>query len=261
MNSSSAHNLTVPPNGSVNFAKGVQIVIRQQGTGLVTLVPGSGVTLNAPTLVSYGQYSCFVLVQSQTLNTWDVYAGSYGPTGYTGPASTVTGPTGYTGYTGATGYTGYTGYTGPGGQTTVKITSDITGTTTTTLANVTGLSFSVNSGTYYRFVFHVLFQSSSTANGPKIGATIPSVTTFEAVVELPTATNATTSSKLTGWLTASGNSVTAAGTPATGTTYMAQVEGTILPSANGTLQVQYASASTSSTVTIKQGSNGLLWSL
>lgn len=45
ISSASAHNLTVPPNSSVPFPVGTSILISQDGTGQITLVEGSGVTI------------------------------------------------------------------------------------------------------------------------------------------------------------------------------------------------------------------------
>jgi hypothetical protein len=62
MNSSSAVNLTVPPFSAVPFAIGTIIEITQLGTGQVTVVPGSGVTLRAATgLKTRAQYSVLQL--------------------------------------------------------------------------------------------------------------------------------------------------------------------------------------------------------
>jgi hypothetical protein len=77
MNVAGANNLTVPPNSSVAFAVGTQIVIRQAGAGLTTLVAGSGVSLNSPSLELNGQNTAAVLHKVAT-NTWDVYLGAAG---------------------------------------------------------------------------------------------------------------------------------------------------------------------------------------
>jgi hypothetical protein len=47
MNVGSANNLTVPPNSSVAFATGTQILISQYGAGQTTIVAGSGVTVRS----------------------------------------------------------------------------------------------------------------------------------------------------------------------------------------------------------------------
>ena len=45
ISSASARNCTIPPNSSVAFAIGTEILIYRNNTGSVTLVAGSGVTL------------------------------------------------------------------------------------------------------------------------------------------------------------------------------------------------------------------------
>ena len=47
VNNGSAINLTIPPNSSIAFPIGTQILIAQQGAGQITLVAGSGVTLRS----------------------------------------------------------------------------------------------------------------------------------------------------------------------------------------------------------------------
>lgn len=71
MTNASASTLTVPPNSSVAFPVGTQIIVTQQGAGQVTLTEGSGVTINAPdsTLTLRVQYSSVSLIKMDT-NEW-----------------------------------------------------------------------------------------------------------------------------------------------------------------------------------------------
>jgi len=64
MNNASANTLTVPPNASVAFPIGTEIVISQEGAGQTTIAPGAGVTINsAGGLLSLSsQYSSATLV-------------------------------------------------------------------------------------------------------------------------------------------------------------------------------------------------------
>jgi hypothetical protein len=72
INSASAVNLTVPPHSSVAFTVGIVIEIVQFGTGQVTLVPGSGVSLySANGLKSRAQYSAASL-RKRAANEWIV---------------------------------------------------------------------------------------------------------------------------------------------------------------------------------------------
>jgi len=64
MNVASANNLTVPPNSSVAFSTGTQILLAQYGAGQTTVVAGSGVTIrsNGGKLKLSAQYSGATLV-------------------------------------------------------------------------------------------------------------------------------------------------------------------------------------------------------
>jgi hypothetical protein len=68
MNKASAVNLTVPPNSSVAFPAGTQIVIVQLGAGQVTIVEGSGVTTRSDDDKAKvkSQYSSCVLIKHET---------------------------------------------------------------------------------------------------------------------------------------------------------------------------------------------------
>jgi len=70
MNVASGNILTVPPNSSVAFPVGTQIIVLQTGAGQCTLTAGSGVTLNAtPGNKLRVQYSGATLIKRAT-NTW-----------------------------------------------------------------------------------------------------------------------------------------------------------------------------------------------
>ena len=70
-NNASANTLTIPPNSSVAFATGNQILVIQKGAGQTTLAPGSGVTINSKdsNLKITGQYSAVTLIKADT-DTW-----------------------------------------------------------------------------------------------------------------------------------------------------------------------------------------------
>jgi len=75
MNAAAANNLTVPPNSSVAFPAGAQIIIRQRGAGATTIVAGSGVTLNidaALSLVLNAQNAVAGIFKIAT-DTWAVF--------------------------------------------------------------------------------------------------------------------------------------------------------------------------------------------
>ncbi len=70
MNLAGANTLTVPPNGTVAFPIGTQIMGVQLGAGQTQIVAGSGVTIRtAATLFARAQYSAFSLYKRGT-NEW-----------------------------------------------------------------------------------------------------------------------------------------------------------------------------------------------
>lgn len=131
----------------------------------------------------------------------------------------------------------------------------------TTLVNITSLSFSVTSGRYYKFSFDVVGNTSDTNDGLKVTLTTPTFTVFDATVRIPTGDTDDTTSLFRGNIAASGETVSATTFSANGVSSTCRVEGTILPSANGTLQVQAANTAGTGPLLIKQGSCGLLWDL
>lgn len=71
MNVATANNLTVPPNSTVAFPIGTQIVVLQTGAGQTTIVAGSGVTVNSADakLKLAKQWAAATLVKRGT-NSW-----------------------------------------------------------------------------------------------------------------------------------------------------------------------------------------------
>lgn len=71
---SSAVTVTVPPHSSVAFPSGTQFDGIAAGTGAVSFAAGSGVTINSflSNKKLAGQYAGFTLVQSDTIDTWDL---------------------------------------------------------------------------------------------------------------------------------------------------------------------------------------------
>lgn len=140
----------------------------------------------------------------------------------------------------------------------VKLTGSQT-TTVTTNVDITGLSFAVVSGAYYRFRFNILYRAAATTTGIRLSVTIPAATVFAAAAQCETSTVGDgTGSEHQGRITTSGDQVVGTGTPATGADFMVGIEGIIVPSANGTLQAVYASEVSGSGVTVAQGSMGIM---
>ena len=146
-----------------------------------------------------------------------------------------------------------------GGPATVKSTADQT-KTDATLINVTNNSFSVTSGVYYHFRFMVPHRSTVATVGLKLGLTFPAVTVFACFLQSNLAV-AGVGGGSQGFITASGGSFIVTAIPAINTDYLAVVDGVILPSANGTLQLQFAAETTGATVTCRNGAMGFLYTI
>ena len=71
INSGSSENVTIPPNSSVAFPIGTQIVVVRLGAGAVVIVEGSGVTTRSDgdKAKIKSQYSSCVLIKHET-NEW-----------------------------------------------------------------------------------------------------------------------------------------------------------------------------------------------
>ena len=69
----SAQTLTVPPNSSVAFAVGTQVIIQNIGSANATLAEGSGVTINSKddSKEIDGQYAAATLIKTAT-DTWSL---------------------------------------------------------------------------------------------------------------------------------------------------------------------------------------------
>lgn len=128
-------------------------------------------------------------------------------------------------------------------------TANTTNAAVTTMASITGMSFAVVSGSRYWFRFMQPYNQSGTTNGSRWWVTGPATTSLNAVARW-TAT-ATTQSVFYGALI---------GTPPTATTTgltvgsFAVVEGMYVPSASGTVSLQFASSvATAANVTALAG--------
>jgi len=143
-----------------------------------------------------------------------------------------------------------------------KLTADGTGVSSNSLVNLAGISFDVKNGGYYHYKFGVNYSvaTSVTGTGIRLGLTFGTVTIFSGTVRIP-ASGGGTGGELQDFLTSSGDSGASVGSEAIDTVYFASLEGTIVPSADGVLQLQYArGGSTANVVTPKVGTFGFLWS-
>lgn len=126
-----------------------------------------------------------------------------------------------------------------------------------TLTNVTGMSFSVSSGGVYHFRFVLLVQSDTATVGIAASVTIPAATRFGATVHTIIAADGAAAT-FSGAVTTSGDKVSPTDVPAINTDYVEIVEGILIPSADGTLQLQAATETGTTNVIVRQGSVGFL---
>ena len=191
--------------------------------------------------------------------------GSTGPTGPSGAGQTgpsgPAGATGPTGPSGPSGPSGPVGATGPSGATLQKTSVNTTTALSATLTEHPSLKFLLASGNTYIFAYKVLFQGSNAANGLRIGLTFPSATIVSAKALIPFAGDGT-AAEMQGWITSSGDSVVGTTLPTINVPLLATIEGTIRPSANGTLAFGYGNeANTTVGILINQQSVGIIKNL
>lgn len=142
----------------------------------------------------------------------------------------------------------------------VVLSSDVTNNNATanTIADVTGLSFSVNANETYYFQFNIWYTAAATTTGSRWsinGPGSPTRLAYRSNYSL-TSTSETTNSGLTAYdLPAAAN---ASSTATTTGGNIATIEGLITPSAAGTVIARFASEVASSAIVAKAGSS-LRW--
>lgn len=115
---------------------------------------------------------------------------------------------------------------------------------------ITDLLCELRAGSAYRFRAGVMFRSALLTNGIGLGLTCPALTDLGARVRIPQAADGT-DAVLEGELTASGDEVLSTAVQAAATTYLARLEGVIVPSAAGTLQLTFRSENAGTTVAVR----------
>lgn len=136
----------------------------------------------------------------------------------------------------------------------VVLSSDVTNNngTANTIADVTGLSFSVNAGETYWFRFVIDYTSAATTTGSRwsiSGPASPTRLSYRSSYSLTT-TSETVNSGLTAYDTPTSSNATSASTGGN----VAVIEGYITPSSNGTVIARFASEVSSSAIVAKAGS-------
>jgi len=138
--------------------------------------------------------------------------------------------------------------------TTVVLGSDVTNNNAVanTIADVTGLSFSVLLGKTYWFEFHIAYTAAATTTGSRWsinGPATPTYLSYASWYSLTTTTR-TENNHLQAYDQPAASNATSA---ATGNNY-ARIEGIIRPSADGTLIARFASEVANSAIVAKAGS-------
>jgi hypothetical protein len=144
----------------------------------------------------------------------------------------------------------------PGVGRRVLLGADVGPSTSTTAADVTGLSFAVTAGVTYQFEFYVVWRCAATT-GSGIGLSIngpASPTTLAYMVDTPSSATARTLGNRRAYDTF--GAVTAI--DAANSDSLATIRGVLRPSASGTLIVRYRAGTSGSGATVKANSFGLL---
>jgi hypothetical protein len=168
------------------------------------------------------------------------------------------GTNGTNGVQGIQGIQGVQGPAGPGG-TSVKKTADQTFNSATP-ANVSDLVFALTSGRYYKFSFTLLVRSDTLTVGVAASVTHPGATRFGATVRTIFAADGA-GAEFGGAVTASDDHVVPTAVPAINTDYILEIEGVIMASASGNLQVRARTETGTTVVTVRQASCGMLYDL
>jgi hypothetical protein len=137
----------------------------------------------------------------------------------------------------------------------VKITSDVTRTSST--LGSSELGFAVNAGTYYKFRFVIVFATDATTTGIRLGLTAPSASVFSATTDIATGSDGP-NAREQGSITSSGDWVMTGAVEAANTNYIAIVEGIILPSVSGSVQLVFGAGTNGNQVSLKAGSMGII---
>lgn len=144
------------------------------------------------------------------------------------------------------------------GVTIVTLGSDVVNNNATanTIADVTGLSFSVSANVTYRFKAVIYYTSAATTTGSRWainGPASPTLLAYTSQYSL-TATTVTINNAAAYDIPAASN-----GTSTSTTGNIATIEGIIRPSASGTVIVRFASEVSGSAITAKAGSTLTWW--
>lgn len=184
--------------------------------------------------------------------------GADGEDGATGSQG-IQGIPGTNGTNGTNGAPGSDGAGFPAGLTVAvcRKTSDQT-FNSATAADVSSMSFAVVAGRTYHFKFLLLVRSDTLTVGIATTITVPAITRFGATVETILAADGA-GAAWHGAISSSGDAVVPTAVPAINTDYVLTLEGVLIPSASGTLQLRARTETGTTVVTVRQGSLGYLY--
>lgn len=138
---------------------------------------------------------------------------------------------------------------GGSGPTVVRVTADVSDSTNADWQDVTGLTKAVSSGVSYSFACYLTYTTAATTTALQLSVNGPTVTALDYGVEMSTTATARHNSAQVAYDTVV-NPATGGGT----TRLPAQIHGSIIPSANGTLAIRMRTEINSSAATVKRGS-------
>lgn len=149
----------------------------------------------------------------------------------------------------------------------IKKTADSSFTTSTATdvpAGASGspaMAFALAAGRIYRFSFESLVRSNTVLDGVGMSISTPVATVFSATGRFAGAGLDGSSCEWVGNITSSDDPVLTASVVASNTDYRFIIEGTILPSASGVVTLRARTNAGIGTMTVRQGSTGMLWDL
>jgi hypothetical protein len=146
-------------------------------------------------------------------------------------------------------------------RTLVSLGSDVASTASTAFQDVTGLSFTATSGTFYRFYGLLLYTASATTIGVKGSVNGPSMTilAYDTRSQL-SATGSAANDWVNSAATVNAAALVSSTSSATTTGNILVIEGVFKPSATGTFILRFApETATAAGITIKAGSTLEYW--
>jgi hypothetical protein len=146
-------------------------------------------------------------------------------------------------------------------RTLVSLGSDVASTASTAFQDITGLSFSATSGTFYRFYALLLYTASATTIGVKGSVNGPSMTilAYDTRSQL-SATGSAANDWVNSAATVNAAALVSSTSSATTTGNILVIEGVFKPSATGTFILRFApETATAAGITIKAGSTLEYW--